>query len=49
MVTEPPTDGQTRPLQDFETLYIGVQRLPFAGALSATNVPNQDYAIAKEV
>src|SRR6185369_12146471 len=24
MITEPPTDGQTRPLQDFETLYIGV-------------------------
>jgi len=24
MVTEPPTDGQTRPLQEFETLYIGV-------------------------
>jgi hypothetical protein len=24
MITEPPTDGQTRPLQDIETLYIGV-------------------------
>ena len=24
MVTEPPTDGLTRPLQDFESLYIGV-------------------------
>ena len=23
MVTEPPTDGQTMPLQEFETLYIG--------------------------
>jgi hypothetical protein len=23
MITEPPTDGQRTPLQDFETLYIG--------------------------
>jgi hypothetical protein len=46
MITEPPTDGQRTPLQDFETLYIGrVSGLPsFAGPLSALTGPNQDYA-----
>src|ERR1700733_4044040 len=44
MITEPATDGQTRPLQDFETLYIGgaepavVLRSPSGGM-----GPNQDY------
>ena len=44
MITEPPTDGQRTPLQDFETLYIGrVRSLPsFVGPLSAMNWLNQD-------
>jgi hypothetical protein len=44
MITEPATDGQRTPLQDFETLYIGrVRSLPsFAGPLSAMNWLNQD-------
>jgi hypothetical protein len=46
MITEPPTDGQRTPLQDFETLYIGrVPSLPsFAGPLSAMSWQNQDLA-----
>ena len=45
MITEPPTDKQRTPLQEFETLYIGgaepavVRRAP-----SAMTGPNQDYA-----
>jgi hypothetical protein len=44
MITEPATDGQRRPLQDFETLYIGVATPAVRRALSATTGPNQDYA-----
>jgi hypothetical protein len=50
MITEPPTDGQRRPLQDFETLYIGVAtpavRRAFIGYLRAES---RLCAIAKEV
>src|SRR4051794_11008575 len=35
MITEPPTDGQRRPLQEFETLYIGVATPAVRRALSA--------------
>ena len=50
MITEPPTDGQRRPLQDFETLYIGVAasavRRGFVGYHWAES---RLCAIAKEV
>jgi hypothetical protein len=50
MITEPRTDGQRRPLQDFETLYIGVAtpavRRAFIGYLRAES---SLCAIAKEV
>jgi hypothetical protein len=50
MITEPPTDGQRRPLQDFETLYIGVVtpavRRAFIGYHRAES---SLCAIAKEV
>ena len=47
MITEPPTDGQRTPLQDFETLYIGgAEPAVFAGSLSDMTGPNQDYAAA---
>jgi hypothetical protein len=45
MVTEPATDGQRTPLQEFETLYIG-EREPAVvrRAFVAITGPNQDYA-----
>ena len=50
MITEPPTDGQRTPLQDFETLYIGVAtpavRRAFVGYHRAES---RLCAIAKEV
>ena len=50
MITEPPTDGQRTPLQDFETLYIGVAtpavRRAFVGYDRAES---RLCAIAKEV
>jgi hypothetical protein len=51
MITEPPTDGQRTPLQDFETLYIGeaepaVVRRAFVGYDGAKS---RLCAIAKEV
>jgi hypothetical protein len=50
MITEPTTDGQRRPLQDFETLYIGVAtpavRRAFVGYHRAES---RLCAIAKEV
>src|SRR3979490_1016135 len=51
MITEPPTDGQRTPLQDFETLYIGgagaaVVRWGFVGYDGAKS---RLCAIAKEV
>jgi hypothetical protein len=50
MITEPATDGQTRPLQDFESLYIGVAtpavRRGFVGYHPAES---RLCAIAKEV
>jgi hypothetical protein len=51
MITEPPTDGQRTPLQDFETLYIGgakpaVVRRAFVGYDRAKS---RLCAIAKEV
>jgi hypothetical protein len=42
MITEPPTDGQRTPLQDFETLYIG--RAEPAAVRRASDGANQDYA-----
>jgi hypothetical protein len=50
MITEPPTDGQRTPLQDFETLYIGggepvVVRRAFVGFDGAKS---RLCAIAKE-
>jgi hypothetical protein len=45
MITEPLTDGQTRPLQEFETLYIGVATPAVRrGFVGYTTGPNQDYA-----
>jgi hypothetical protein len=51
MITEPPTDGQRTPLQEFETLYIGgtepaVVRRAFVGDDGAKS---RLCAIAKEV
>jgi hypothetical protein len=50
MITEPATDGQRRPLQDFESLYIGVAtpavRRAFVGYHRAES---RLCAIAKEV
>jgi hypothetical protein len=50
MITEPPTDGQRTPLQEFETLYIGeaepaVVRRAFVGDGAKSRL----CAIAKEV
>jgi hypothetical protein len=46
MITEPPTDGQRRPLQDFETLYIGgAEPAVVRRAFSATTGPDQDDAL----
>jgi hypothetical protein len=43
MITEPPTDGQRTPLQDFETLYIGgAEPVAVRRALSAMSWQNQD-------
>ena len=50
MVTEPPTDGQTRPLQDFETLYIGVATPAVCRAFVGYHRAESSLcAIAKEV
>ena len=44
MITEPPTDGQRTPLQDFETLYIGgaepavVRRAPVGYELAVSRL-----------
>jgi hypothetical protein len=50
MITEPPTDGQRTPLQEYETLYIGGRSLPsFAGPWSEMTGQIKLRAIAKEI
>jgi hypothetical protein len=45
MITEPRTDGQRTPLQDFETLYIGgAEPAVSRRAIVGVTGPNQDYA-----
>jgi hypothetical protein len=45
MITEPPTDGQRTPLQDFETLYIGgAEPAVVRRARLGQDGANQDYA-----
>ena len=45
MITEPRTDGQRTPLQDFETLYTGgAEPAVVRRALVGYDRPNQDYA-----